>query len=205
MPVIIIGGMRLGVVTPTEASALAVAYALLVMIILTGFRLSKFYKLLSEVVADVGSIGLLVAASAPFAWIMIAERIPARFAEAMLGVTHEPILILLMINVVLFVLGMPLEPPPAMLITIPIFSPLLRQLGIDPVHFGIVVITNLMIGTLTPPVGSLVFIVGTVTRIRPSSIFKAAVPMTLCLLVGVLLLTYIPWISLVVPSIFSGR
>jgi tripartite ATP-independent transporter DctM subunit len=205
MPVIIIGGMRLGVVTPTEASALAVAYALLVMVVLTGFKPSKFYKLLSEVVADVGSIGLLVAASAPFAWIMIAERIPARFAEAMLGLTHEPILILLMINLVLFVLGMPLEPPPAMLITIPIFSPLLRQLGIDPVHFGIVVITNLMIGTLTPPVGSLVFIVGTVTRIRPSAIFKAAVPMTLCLLVGVLLLTYIPWISLVIPSLFSGR
>jgi tripartite ATP-independent transporter DctM subunit len=205
MPVIIVGGIRFGVVTPTEAGAVAVAYALIVMLKNCGFHPKQLYQMMSEAVVDVGVIGLIVAASAPFGWITIAERIPQRVMEFVLGITTSKLLVLLLINVFLLILGMPLEPPPLMLIIIPIFEPLLTQLGIDPVHFGIVVIANAMIGCVTPPVGSLVFIVSAISRVPASVVFREVVPMILVLCVGLLLITYIPGISLLVPALLNSK
>jgi len=121
----------------------------------------------------------------------------------MLGLSHDPIVLLLLINVILFLVGLPVEPAPAMLILVPLFLPVIDQIGMDRVHFGIVVIANLMIGAITPPVGSLVFITATMARVPLASVFREITPFTLIMLLVVLLLTYVPFLSLWLPNLIG--
>ena len=158
----------------------------------------------TETALDTATVCLILIASAPFAWVLIAEQIPQHFTAWMLGLSTNPFVLLLLINVILLLVGLPIEPAPAMLILVPLFLPVIEKLGVDPVHFGIVVIANLMIGAITPPVGSMVFITATLARVPLATVFHEIMPFTLVMLLVVLVLTYVPFISLWLPNLVGG-
>jgi len=205
LPVLILGGIAGGVVTATEAGALGALYALIV-----GFypyrdlTVRTLWESVIETALDTAGVCLILIASAPFAWVLIAERIPQQLTAWMLGLSSDPLVLLLLINVILFVVGLPVEPAPAMLILVPLFLPVIDKIGVDRVHFGIIVIANLMIGAITPPVGSLVFITATLARVPLASVFREITPFTIVMLLVVLLLTYVPFVSLWLPNLVGG-
>jgi tripartite ATP-independent transporter DctM subunit len=205
LPVLILGGIRAGVVTATEAGGLAAVYALLVgVLVYRGLTLAKVWAAVTETALDTATVCLILIASAPFAWILIAERIPQQFTAWMLGLSSDPIVLLLLINVILVLVGLPIEPAPAMLILVPLFLPVIERIGVDGVHFGIIVIANLMIGSITPPVGSMVFITAALARVPLAVVFREITPFTIVMLIVVLLLTYAPVLSLWLPSVIGG-
>lgn len=205
LPVLILGGIAGGAVTATEAGALGALYALIV-----GFypyrdlTVRTLWESVIETALDTAGVCLILIASAPFAWVLIAERIPQQLTAWMLGLSSDPFVLLLLINVILFVVGLPVEPAPAMLILVPLFLPVIDKIGVDRVHFGIIVIANLMIGAITPPVGSLVFITATLARVPLASVFREITPFTIVMLLVVLLLTYVPFVSLWLPNLVGG-
>jgi C4-dicarboxylate transporter DctM subunit len=145
----------------------------------------------------------LISAAAPFAWVLIAERMPQQFGAWALGLSRDPLVLLLIINVILFLVGLPLELPPAMMILMPVFLPVITQVGIDPIHFGVVVITNMMIGAISPPVGILVFITSSIGKVPVGTVFREVTPFMLVLLAVTLILTYVPGITMFVPRLFG--
>jgi tripartite ATP-independent transporter DctM subunit len=204
LPVLILGGIAAGIVTATEAGALGALYALVV-----GFypyrdlTLPKLWESVTQTALDTAGVCLILIASAPFAWVLIAERIPQQLTAWMLGLSSNPFMLLFLINVILFLVGLPVEPAPAMLILVPLFLPVIDQIGVDRVHFGIIVIANLMIGAITPPVGSLVFITATIARTPLAAVFREIMPFTLIMLLVVLMLTYMPFLSLWLPNLIG--
>jgi C4-dicarboxylate transporter DctM subunit len=147
-------------------------------------------------------VGFLIGVAAPFAWVLITGRVPQQFLQIMLSYVSEAWAILLCLNVLMLIAGSFLELPAIMLILVPLAFPLIQKAGIDPVHFGIVVVINLMLGGLTPPYGLLVFIPAAITGTSIKATFRAAMPFFLVLLLGLALLTYVPWISLALVHAF---
>lgn len=203
LTVLIIGGMRFGVVTATEAGAVAVVYALGIGIFFyRDLKLPEIWLGLRESAIDSSMVGFLIGAAAPFAWVLITGRVPQQFLQVMLSYVSEGWAILLCLNVLMLLAGSFLELPALMLILVPLAFPLVQQMGIDPVHFGVVVVVNLMLGGLTPPYGLLVFIPAGITGTSIQATFRAAMPFFLILVFGLALLTYIPSISLVLVRAF---
>jgi tripartite ATP-independent transporter DctM subunit len=203
MTVLIIGGMRFGVVTATEAGAVAVVYALGVGIFFyRDLKLPEVWRGLRESAIDSSMVGFLIGVAAPFAWVLITGRVPQQFLQIMLSYVSEAWAILLCLNVLMLIAGSFLELPAIMLILVPLAFPLIQKAGIDPVHLGIVVVINLMLGGLTPPYGLLVFIPAAITGTSIKATFRAAMPFFLVLLLGLALLTYVPWISLALVHAF---
>ena len=134
--------------------------------------------------------------AAPFAWVLIAEQTPQLLVETVIGYVSNPWAILLMMNVLMLIAGTALELPAAMLILVPLFMPIVHHVGIDPVHFGIIVVANLMFGGLTPPVGVLVFIVASIARLPANVVFRACWPFLIALIAGLVVITYVPALSL---------
>ncbi|ACN17342.1 DctM9 [Desulforapulum autotrophicum HRM2] len=200
-PFIILGGILGGVFTPTEAAAIAVLYA---------FILGRFiYRELT--VRDMGDVFIqsgittavlliIIGMANIFAWVLTSEQIPTRIAQAMLALTSNPYAILMMINVFLIFIGMFLEGGAAIIILAPTLLQVTNAVGIDPLHFGLIMVLNLSVGLLTPPLGVCLFVVCGVTRIDFSVIVRAVIPFLL-LEIGVLLVaTYFPWLILFVPK-----
>ena len=205
LPVLILGGIRAGVVTATEAGGLGALYALLVgFLVYRDLTVRKLWAAVVETALDTATVCLILVASAPFAWVLIAERIPQQFTTWMLGFSTNPVVLLLLINLILLLVGLPIEPAPAMLILVPLLLPVIQKIGVDPVHFGIVVIANLMIGALTPPVGSMVFVTAALARVPLATVFREITPFTIVMLLVVLALTYMPFISLWLPNLVGG-
>ncbi len=203
LTVLIIGGMRFGVVTATEAGAVAVIYALAIgLFFYRDLKLAEVWHGLRESAIDSSMVGFLIGVAAPFAWVLITGRVPQQFLEVMLSYVSEGWAILLFLNVLMLLAGSFLELPALMLILVPLAFPLIQQVGIDPVHFGVIVVVNLMLGGLTPPYGLLVFIPAGITGTSIQATFRAAMPFFLILVFGLVLLTYIPSISLVLVRAF---
>jgi tripartite ATP-independent transporter DctM subunit len=197
LTVLIIGGMRFGVVTATEAGAVAVVYALAIGIFFyRDLRLPEVWRGLRESAIDSSMVGFLIGVAAPFAWILITGRVPQQFLQVMMAYVSDGWAILLCLNVIMLLAGSFLELPALMLILVPLALPLIQKVGIDPVHFGVVVVVNLMLGGLTPPYGLLVFIPAGITGTSIQATFRAAMPFFWVLVLGLLVLTYVPWISL---------
>jgi C4-dicarboxylate transporter DctM subunit len=197
LPVAIVGGVRVGMYTATEAGAMAAVYALLVGAWI--FRELRWRELLPtarSVLMDTITVVFLVAAAAPFAWTLTVEQLPQTVAAAISSVAHHPVMLLLLINVLLLVVGCFMEMIAAMVILVPIFLPMVKAAGIDPVHFGVIVVLNLVIGTLTPPFGMVVFVVARVGGATISEVFRAINPFLLALLAVLAMVTYFPEISL---------
>ena len=203
LSVLIIGGIRFGVVTATEAGVVAVVYALAIGIFFyRDLKLPEVWLGLRESSIDSAMVGFMIGVAAPFAWVLISGRVPQQFLQLMLGYVNDAWAILLCLNVIMLIAGAFLDLTAIMLIVVPLSLPLVLQLGIDPVHFGIIVVVNLMLGGLTPPYGLLVFIPSAITGTSVQATFRAVMPFLVILVFGLALITYIPWISLSFVSAF---
>lgn len=198
--VIIIVGIRFGVFTPTEASVVAVFYALVCGIFFyRTLKLSDLPGILARSALLTASVLLIVGASQAFAWILTVEGIPQQLAETVIGWNLGPIGFLLAVNILLLLFGIFLEPLPGVMILVPILAPISASLGIDPVHFAMVVIVNLTLGMITPPVGSLLFVVSSTVKVRVSELTRELTPFLLAHLVVLALLTFVPGLSTWLP------
>ncbi|MFC5586259.1 TRAP transporter large permease [Nitratireductor kimnyeongensis] len=200
--VLIIGGIRSGLFTPTEASVVAVFYALLCgMFVYRSLRLRDLPDILFRSALVTVAILLILAAARAFAWIIIIEGIPQAIASTIVAWELSPILFLLAVNVLLLAFGLFMDPLPGVMILVPILGPIAYSLGIDPIHFAIVVIVNLTLGLLTPPVGALLFVVSSAVKIRVSEMIREMPPFLVMHLIVLLALTFIPALSTWLPSL----
>ncbi|MBK1659669.1 TRAP transporter large permease [Paracraurococcus ruber] len=202
-PVIIIGGMRAGAFTPTEGAICAVAYALLLgVLVYRTLGLRAIIKVSFETVEVTATILLIVAGSEIFGWLLTTTKVSEQVVGWVLAITSEKWLILLIANVFLLLVGLAIEPLPAILILTPIMLPIMETIGVDPVHFGLIMVLNLCIGLLTPPVGIVLFILARVAGISFEDAARGVLPFMVPL-VGVLLLcTYVPGLVMWLPTMW---
>ncbi len=200
---IVIGGIVAGVFTATEASAIAVLYSLVLGVLYKEISFKNLPSILLDSSLTTAIVMLLIAASISMSWAMSYENIPQATSDILLGVSNNKIIILLMINVILLVVGIFMDMTPAVLIFTPIFLPVVTKLGIDPVHFGIIMILNLCIGLCTPPVGSVLFVGVGVAKTSIQKVIKPLIPLFLAMIVALFLITYIPQLTLWLPSLFD--
>jgi len=204
IPMVIWGGIFLGIATATEVAALAVLAALLIgVFIYRELPLRDLHRILRDSVSQTAVVMLIVASSAVLGWYLTSEQIPQKFARMILETTSNKYLILLFLNVFFFVAGMFLHSAAAIILIVPIVMPLIRQIGVDPVHFGIIVTINLGVGQQTPPVATVLFTTAAIARVSFWEVFKQGWPFTLVLALVTLLVTYVPWISLVALDLFD--
>ena len=197
IPIVIWVGILGGVATATEVAALAVLAALLIgVFIYRELNGRQTVQILKDSVGQTASVMLIVASSAVLGWFLTSEQVPQKFANLILETTDNKILILLFLNLFFFVAGMFLHSAAAIILIVPIVLPLVRQIGVDPIHFGIIVTLNLGVGQQTPPVATVLFTTAAIARIPFWDVFKVGWPFTLVLALVTLLVTYVPWISL---------
>lgn len=201
--VVVIGGIVAGVFTATEASAIAVLYTLILGFVYREISIRNLPDIILSASATTAIVMLLIAASMGMSWIMSYENIPQDITTFLLEISDNPFVILLIINMILLMVGTFMDMTPAVLIFTPIFLPVVTALGMDPVHFGIVMILNLCIGLCTPPVGSVLFVGVGVAGTTIQKIIKPLVPLLVAMIVALFLITYIPQISLWLPELFD--
>jgi tripartite ATP-independent transporter DctM subunit len=205
-PLILIGGMLLGYFTPTEIASVTVAYAILISALF--YRELTWTKLLDaafETIRASAGILLIVAVAALFGWILSVEQVPQALTGWMLRISTNPYVLLMIVNVLLIVVGMFLDSTTAILVIAPIIAKPLVAAGVDPVHLGMVVVFNLMIGLLTPPMGLALFLVGDIAKVSMKDVLKAMAPYYVPLAVTLLLITYIPAITTWLPRLAVGN
>eukprot|EP01093_Parvamoeba_rugata_P007731 TRINITY_DN2251_c0_g2_i3.p1 TRINITY_DN2251_c0_g2~~TRINITY_DN2251_c0_g2_i3.p1 ORF type:complete len:415 (-),score=61.11 TRINITY_DN2251_c0_g2_i3:573-1649(-) len=201
--VVVIGGIVAGIFTATEASAIAVLYTLILGFWYKEITLNDLPEISLEACGTTAIVMLLIGASTSMSWVMSYENIPNDISTALLGASNNPIVILLIINLILLVVGIFMDMTPAVLIFTPIFLPIVEELGMDPVHFGIVMILNLCIGLCTPPVGSVLFVGVGVANTTIEKVVKPLLPLFAAMIISLLLVTYFSELSLWLPSLFG--
>ncbi|MFX0555780.1 TRAP transporter large permease [Maribacter sp. CXY002] len=203
MLVVVIGGIVTGVFTATEASAIAVLYSLILGFIYKEISLPKLPQILLDSSATTAIVMLLIGASMCMSWALSYENIPQDISTGLLGLSDNKIVILLIINILLLIVGIFMDMTPAVLIFTPIFLPVVTKLGLDPVHFGIIMVLNLCIGLCTPPVGSVLFVGVGIAKTTIEKVFKPLLPLFIAMIIALFLVTYIPQLSLWLPSLFD--
>lgn len=199
--VIVIGGILGGIFTPTEGSAIAVCYALILSFIYKSIKISDIPDILLESAKLTCVIVFLIGLSSIMSWILAFTKIPNLIASALLGVSSNSIIILLIMNVLLLILGTFMDPTPAILIFTPIFLPIAENFGMNPIHFGVMMTFNLCIGCITPPVGAILFTGCKVSKITIEQVIKTLLPYFTVTIVVLLLITFIPELSLAIPRL----
>lgn len=203
MLVVVIGGIVTGVFTATEASAIAVLYSLILGFIYKEITVKNLPKILLDSCGTTAIVMLLIGASMSMSWALSYENIPQDISTGLLGLSDNKIVILLIINLLLLVVGIFMDMTPAVLIFTPIFLPVVTKLGLDPVHFGIIMILNLCIGLCTPPVGSVLFVGVGVAKTTIEKVVKPLLPLFVAMIFALFLVTYFPQLSLWLPSLFD--
>lgn len=201
--VIVIGGIIAGIFTATEASAIAVLYTLVLAFIYREIKWKELPDIILKTVRTTSIVLLLVATSMGLSWIMSYENIPQDVSNSLLGLTDNKIAIMLIINLILLAVGIFMDMTPAVLIFTPIFLPVVVNTGLDPVHFGIIMVLNLSIGLCTPPVGTLLFVGCSVSKIGIGSVIRPMIPLYLAMIVVLILVTFIPWLSMWIPGLLG--
>jgi tripartite ATP-independent transporter DctM subunit len=202
-PVIIIGGMRAGAFTPTEGAICAVAYALFLgVIVYRTLGLRAIIKVSFETVEITAAILIIVAGSEIFGWLLTTTRVSEQVVGWVLAITEQKWLILLIANIFLLLVGLAIEPLPAILILVPIMLPIMESIGVDPVHFGLIMVLNLCIGLLTPPVGIVLFILARVGGISFEDAARGVAPFMVPLLGVLMLCTYVPEVVMWLPTMW---
>ena len=192
-PVIILGGIFSGYFTPSEAAVIAVDYAVIVaLFIYKDIRLKQLYSLVVNAGITMSMIMFLIATSQIFSWILANWSIPSKIAASLLGLTNSPLVILLLINIVILIAGVFMETASALIILTPVFLPIVEQLGINLIHFGIIVVVGLAIGMVTPPVAINLYVASSITGKSIETISRRVFPMLLLLILVLLLVTYVP-------------
>ena len=204
LPILILGSIILGIASPTEAAVIATFYT--VFIALFGYRTMTPRKLIDVVkdsAIETGSVSIIIAAASLFGWALSNEQVPQHFAQFLVDNIQNKWLILLLINVMLFTLGMFMDSIPAIMIVTPVFLPLFKILGIDPLHAGVFMSINLITGLATPPVGCCLFAASIISNESMEKISIAILPFLAANVVVVLLVTYVPFVSMFIPSLFQ--
>ncbi|MEX2336385.1 MAG: TRAP transporter large permease [Fulvivirga sp.] len=201
--VVVIGGIVSGIFTATEASGIAVLYTLILSFINKELKISDLHRVFLGSVGTTAIVMLLIATSMSMSWVMSYENIPQAVSEVLLGLSDNIIVILLIINLLLLFVGTFMDMTPAVLIFTPIFLPVVVELGVDPVHFGIMMVMNLCVGLCTPPVGTVLFVGVGVAKTTIEKIVKPLLPLYLVMAIVLLLVTFVPEISLWLPRLFE--
>lgn len=202
LPIIIIGGIRLGIFSPTEAGAIAVLYALFLgLVVYREMNTNQLFHSLVETLYTAVSILIIISAASAFAWILTLEQVPQKLTEYMSGYISSPAMFFIVVLMFLFVLGMFIEGNVALIILTPLFMPMLQTYNIDPVHFGIFLIISLSIGTITPPLGTVMFTTSSITGAKIEDFIKEVYPFWIILAIAALIIAFIPEISLWLPNI----
>ena len=200
-PVILVGGMVSGIFTPTEAAVVTVLYCMFLSAVLyREMPWGKLPQLMLETVEETGVIAFVLGAAAAMGWLLTTEGLPRMLSQVLVPI-GDPLLVLLMLNVLLLVLGCVMEAGAILLLLVPVFMPVAHQLGIDPVHLGVVMVLNLMIGLSTPPVGLSLFIVSRIAETPVERVVRAILPMLGMLLICLLLITVFPELVLALPRL----
>ena len=204
MPVIILGGIYSGVFTPTEAAVIAVFYGLIVgVFVYKEIKLSDIPRILTDSAITMSTVLLIMSSSTIFGWILTKLQIPQAVAKGFLGISASKYIFLLLVNVLLLFIGMFCEAGAAMVILAPLLAPVAQTLGIDLVHFGIIMMANLAIGMMTPPVGVNLYVVCDTAKVKIEGMFPYLVKYFLALVAGVLIITYVPQLSLLLVNLFG--
>ena len=201
---LVIGGIISGAFTATEAGAIAVVYSfVLAVVVYREVKVSELGNILLKSTETTAIVLALIATSAAMSWILSYENIPQTVSQGLLTLSDNPILILLLINIILLVVGAFMDMTPAVLIFTPIFLPVAVELGMSPLHFGIMMILNLSIGLVSPPVGSVLFVACAIAKVRLEQLLKPLLPMYAAMFVVLMLVTYVPAISEWLPAVFG--
>ena len=201
-PVIILGGILGGVFTPTEAAAVAVGYAIFIgLFVMKSLRLADLPDVLARAATTSAVVLLLVGAAMAFKTVVSLSHAPETLAAMILSITDNPLILLFLINLLLFIVGMFLDAGPAIIILGPILGPIFVSMGIDPVHFAIIMSVNLTVGLATPPMGLVLFVASSVSGERVESIARAIIPFLLVEIATIFLITYVPAISMTIPRL----
>jgi tripartite ATP-independent transporter DctM subunit len=201
--VVVIGGIIGGIFTATEAGAIAVIYALVLSLIYGEMTLKDLPEILLRAAQTTAVVMVLVGTSIAMSWLLAFQNVPTVVADALLSISDNPLLLLLLINIVLLVVGSFMDMTPAVLIFTPIFLPVATQLGMSPLHFGIMMVLNLCIGLCTPPVGSVLFVSCAVAKTTIERMIRPLMPMYLAMIAALLLVTYVPEVSEALPRAFG--
>jgi tripartite ATP-independent transporter DctM subunit len=206
-PVILLGGIWSGTFTPTEAAAVAVFYALVIgKIALKEIGIRELKQVFMDTARETAIIGFIVAASGFYGWILMRSGLTIRIAGALMTISDNPLMIFLVVNIFLLIIGCFLDPTVAILILTPILMPVIQRVGIDPVHFGVVMVLNLMIGLLTPPFGIVLFVMQQVSGLPYGRVVKATAPFLLPLLLVLVLIVLVPEVVTGLPDfLYSAR
>jgi C4-dicarboxylate transporter, DctM subunit len=203
MPVLILGGIFSGFVTPTEAAALAVVYGLAVtMLVYRDFHLRDLPRLMIDAFVTSAIVMVVIGATSVLGWLITLEQMPTILVGAVQAVSSSPWVFLLLVNIVMLVLGLVLDPVPAILLTAPLFLPTAMTFGVDPVHLGVIMVCNVAIGLFTPPVGATLYVASRISGVGVLSIARAMAPLYIVALFALGLITYVPAISLTLGTLF---
>ena len=199
--VVVIGGIVGGIFTATEGSAIAVVYALILGIIYRNITWKSFWNILVDSAKMSGMIVFLIGVSNIMGWVMAFTQIPQAISEVLLGITSNPVIILLIMNVILLIAGTFMDVTPAILIFTPLFLPIVKTFGMDPIQFGLILVYNLCIGNITPPVGNTLFVGIKIGRTSLAKVMPYMLMYYVAILIGLLLVTYVPAVSLALPGL----
>jgi tripartite ATP-independent transporter DctM subunit len=200
-PVLLVAGMLLGIFTPTEAASITVLYVLFITaFVYRSLTLQHLLYAAYETLKNTSAILVIVSAAALFGWVMAIEQIPQMFAKQLLAFSTDPVVLLLIVNVVLLIVGMFLDSTTATLLVVPIIAGPLHAAGVDPVHLGMVVIFNLMVGLFTPPMGLALFLIADIAKVSMRSLLREMMPFYIPLFAMLMLITLVPEISLWLPK-----
>jgi tripartite ATP-independent transporter DctM subunit len=201
-PVIIVGGILSGAFTPTEAAVAACAWALFLgLAVYRTLTLPRFLRVSFDTIETTAVVLLVVGAAAVFAWILTSNRVPEQFAAGLLAISDRPWVILLLMNLILLAVGCFMETVAAITIMVPVLLPIAVVLGIDPVHFGVIMVLNLMLGLLTPPVGMVLYVLARVAKIPFEQCVVGTAPFLIPLVIVLLLVTFVPAITMWLPTL----
>jgi tripartite ATP-independent transporter DctM subunit len=201
--VVVIGGIVAGIFTATEAAAVAVLYSVILAFVYREVGMRDLPQILLATVGTTAIVMLLIGTSTAMSWLLSYENIPQNVSAALLALSDNPVVILLIINFILLVVGTFMDMTPAVLIFTPIFLPVVTRLGMDPTHFGIVMVLNLCIGLCTPPVGSVLFVGCGVAGTSITQVIRPLLPMYVAMVLALFVVTFLPWLSLWLPRLFG--
>jgi tripartite ATP-independent transporter DctM subunit len=201
LPLIILGTITFGICTATESSAIAVVYAIIVSVFRRQISLKSFARACLRSAKSTANVLFIIAISTAMGWAITTLQVTPKLVAFCLEYVHSPFLFLIMVNVLLLIVGMLLDGAPALLLMVPILLPIANQFGIDPIHFGVVICVNLMIGNITPPVGMVLFIVSNVGKMSLSILYWKILPFAFIATLTLFIITYIPWFVTFLPNL----
>ena len=204
-PVFLIAGILTGFATPTQLGALTAAYAIILGFATRELTADRLWTSVKETVSTCGVLVFIIAAATPFSAILALEGVPIKLADLLLSISDNPLVVLLIVNVALLIFGCVMDTTAILLVAVPVLVPVLKTLGIDPVHFGIVMVINLLIGTLTPPFGILLFVMTEVAKVEYRALLRQTAPFYIPLFLFLIVVTYWPSLSLTFPDYVFGR